>query len=83
MSKNEKLINKFLEKPVRTDITIDEVRTIAAIIGAELLAGGRHSVHFVHKPSGTVIPIPIHGKAIGAAYIRQIATVIENTRRRS
>lgn len=81
MSKSEKIINRFLEKPVRTDITVEEVKAVAGVIGAVIETGGKHSVHFIHEKSGTVIPIPTHGKTVGAAYIRQIAKVIESTRR--
>lgn len=78
MSKDEKLINKFLEKPVRTDITFDEVRKLATIIDAEIVAGGKHSFHFVYRKNNTVIPIPVHGKEVGAAYVNQISKVIES-----
>lgn len=78
MSKEEKLINKFLEKPVRTDITFDEVKKLAKIIDAEILVGGKHSFHFVYKNTNTLIPIPVHGKTVGAAYVNQITKVIES-----
>ena len=78
MSKDEKLIKKFLEKPVRTDITFDEVRKLAKIIDAEIIMGGKHSFHFVYRKDGTVIPIPTHGKVVGAAYVNQISKVIES-----
>ena len=81
MSKNEKLLSKFLERPIRTDITLDEVKKLAKIIGAEILIGGRHSVHFVDRKSNTVIPIPVHGNTVGAAYINQIAKVLENQKK--
>ena len=77
MSKNEKLLKKFLEKPVRTDITRDEIKKLAKIINAEILTGGKHSIHFVDFKTNTVIPIPVHGSVVGAAYINQIAKVIE------
>lgn len=77
MSKREKILLRFLEKLVRTDITFEEVKKVANILDAEILIGGKHSIHFVYRKTNTLIPIPIHGKNIGAAYVKQIAKIIE------
>lgn len=78
MSKDDKLLKKFLEKPVRNDISIDEITAVAKVVDAEIIRGGKHSYHFVHRKSNTVIPIPIHGKTVKAVYIRMIAKIIES-----
>lgn len=72
MSQIQKLIEKFFEKPVRNDITIEEAQRFAESMGCIVDRGGKHSMHIVHKNSGTVIPIPIHGKNIKEAYVSQL-----------
>ena len=85
MPQIEKLKRKFFEKPVRNDITVDEVEKLSAYYGCIVKkSGGRHPMKVVHVESGTVIPIPRHGKCIGEAYVAELKmlyTLIENERK--
>lgn len=77
MSTDEKLLAKILEKPPRNDITLEEIKTAARLLGCEVCGGGKHPVHLYHRKSGKIIPIPVHGKTVGAVYIRQLAKIYE------
>lgn len=72
MSKLEKLRRKLFEKPCRNDMTFSEIEKLARSYGCEICGGGKHSYHVVHKPTGTVIPIPVHGDTVGEAYIGEL-----------
>lgn len=71
MSQREKAWRHFNSKPTPNDITFEEVETLAESFGCTVKYGGKHP-KVVHKPSGTVIPVPRHGKYIGEAYINQL-----------
>lgn len=43
MSQIDKLVKKFYEKPVRNDITYDELEKIAAHYGCSIKAGGENT----------------------------------------
>ena len=77
MSKLEKLKNKFFEKPVRNDMTFEEISKLAKAYGCKVLTGGNHQIRIVHKESGTVIPIPQHGKTVKEAYIMELRDLFE------
>ena len=72
MSTIEKLKKKFFEKPVRKDMTMEEIVRIAKSYGCGVLTGGNHQIRIVHKPTGTVIPLPCHGKTVKEAYIIEL-----------
>ena len=76
MSQLQKLIDRLYSKPIPNDITFDEVETLASAFGCKVMAGGKH-MRVVHKPSGSVIPIPRHGKNVGEAYIKQLRDLFE------
>ena len=77
MSKLEKLKEKFFSKPIRNDMTFDEIERIAASYGCIVKNGGRHSFHVVYPQLGRVIPIPTHGSLVGEAYIKQLRELFE------
>ena len=77
MSQIEKLRKKFFEKPVRNDMTMDEVIRLARAYGCEILTGGNHQVRIVHRPTGRIIPIPQHGKHVKEAYIMELRSMFE------
>ena len=52
MSTLEKLKKKFFEKPVRNDMTIDEVIRLSESYGCMIMTGGNHQIRIVHKPTG-------------------------------
>lgn len=71
MSTIEKRLKKFYRKPIPNDITFDEVQSLAEYFGCIVAGGGNH-MKVVHPASGTVIPIPRHGKTVKEAYIKQL-----------
>ena len=73
MSTIEKRLKKFYRKPIPNDITFDDVR----VLGCEIVTGGNHSQKVVHKSSGTVIPIPMHGNCIGEAYVKELKNLFD------
>lgn len=72
MSTLEKLKEKFNEKPIPNDISFEEVERLAKAYGCSVVSGGKHSKKIVDIPSGTVIPIPMHGKFVQEAYIKEL-----------
>jgi hypothetical protein len=82
MSTLEKLKAKFNEKPIPNDITFDEVERLAGAYGCRVIAGGKHSKKVVDVPSGTVIPIPMHGKYVQEAYIKELKDLFAEIDRR-
>lgn len=78
MSTLEKRIKKFYRKPIPNDITFDDIEALASYFGCQIIAGGKHSKKVVHVPSGTVIPIPMHGKNIGEAYVKQLKILFDS-----
>ena len=72
MSTLDKLKAKFNENPLPNDISFDEVERLANAYGCRVISGGKHSKKIVDVPSGTVIPIPMHGKYVQEAYIKEL-----------
>ena len=84
MSTLEKLKEKFKQKPIPSNISFDEVERLAKYYGCGVVSGGKHSKKVVDIPSGTVIPIPMHGKYVQEAYIKELKDLfaeIENRNR--
>ena len=77
MSQIEKLKRKFYSKPVRNDMTYDEIIRLAEDYGCEVLSGGRHPIRIVDRKSGRLIPIPRHGKCVQEAYIMQLRELFD------
>ena len=77
MSSIDKLIEKFYSKPIRNDITLNEVKRLAAHFGCEVLTGGNHQIRIVHKESSTIIPLPCHGNCIKEAYIKELKALFD------
>ena len=72
MSTIEKLKEKFYAKPVPNNITFAEAERLSKHYGCSVATGGKHSKKIVDVASGTVIPIPIHGKYIQEAYVNEL-----------
>ena len=83
MSTLEKLKVKFNEKPIPNDITFDEVERLANAFGCRVMSGWKHSKKIVDIPSGTVIPIPMHGKYVQEAYIKELKDLFAEIEARS
>ena len=77
MSTLEKLKNKLYEKPVRNDLTIDEVVRLAKAYGCTIVTGGNHQIRIVHRGTGRVIPLPSHGKTVKEAYIMELKELFD------
>lgn len=78
MTAIDKRLKKFYRKPIPNDITFADVEAIAHYFGCEIKTGGNHSKKVVHKTSGTVIPIPIHGNCIDEAYIKELKDLFDS-----
>lgn len=83
MSTLEKLKNKFNEKPIPNDISFDEVERLAKAYGCGIASGGKHSKKVFDVTSGTVIPIPMHGKYVQEAYIKELKELFAEIEARS
>ena len=77
MSTIEKLKAKFNRVPVPNDITMDQVIRLAESYGCLIKSGGKHPVKVVDQISGTVIPIPAHGKYVQEVYISELKTLFK------
>lgn len=77
MSAFDKSYEKFCKKPIPNDITFTEIETISKHFGCIVEAGGKHGKKIVHVPTGTVIPIPMHGNCVGEAYIKELKKLFE------
>ncbi len=75
MGRIEKLRAKFFRKPIPNDITFDEMVALFEHYGC-IIRYGKHP-NVCHKESGTVIPVPRHGKAVGEVYIKQLKDILE------
>lgn len=73
----QKRLQKFYRKPVPNDITFDDVKAISEYYGCIVVSGGNHSKKIIHPQTGTVIPIPMHGKTIKEAYIKELKKLFE------
>ncbi len=80
MSQLDKLLAKLYKKPIPNDIRVDEVEKIVKAFGCTVVSGGRHQMKIVHKPTGTVIPIPSHGDTVAEAYIKEIKEMLDKIR---
>ena len=83
MSTLDKLKEKFNSKPIPNNITFDEVERLAKSYGCCVISGGKHSKKIVDAPSGTVIPIPMHGKNVQEAYIKELKDLFSEIEIRS
>ena len=82
MSQIQKLIDKLNRKPVPKDMTFEELAKIAKHYGCDTESRGNHQRAIVNEETGTVIPIPDHGKQVGVAYVRQFKELIESITRK-
>ena len=81
MSQIEKLFEKFDKKPIPNNITFREVEKLANSLGCQVLKSGcKHPFKIFHRESGTIITIPVHGKYVQEAYIKQLKILFEHIR---
>jgi len=55
MSKKDKLLNKFLKKPPKKDLTFNELETLLLACGFFRLEGAGSAVKFYHKDKDVLI----------------------------
>ena len=79
MTAIEKKIQKFYKKPVPNDITYAEMKAVAEYYGCivENSRRSKHSFHVIYPSLGVSIPIPVHGKTVKEAYIRELKKLFE------
>jgi len=77
MSSVEKRMKKFYRRPIPNDITFDDIEVLATHFGCKISTGGKHT-KVVHVESGTVIPIPRHGKNIKEAYVKRLRALFDS-----
>ena len=80
MSRIIKLIDRLYSRPIPNDITHDEIIRLARHYGCIVRNGGNHQIQIVYPDLGVVIPIPVHGKTIKEAYIKQIKDLFDKIR---
>lgn len=76
MGQFEKMYAKFQRKPIPNDITFEELEVIASHFGCIVKSGGKHSKKIIYPPLGVVIPIPMHGKTVKEAYIKEVKELL-------
>lgn len=76
MSQFDKAWEKFNRVPIPKDITFEDIKYIAEHFGFEIVHDGKHGIKVRYRPLNIKIPIPIHGKTIGVAYIAEIKKAI-------
>ncbi len=72
MSQIEKLIARLNAKPAPNDFTMSEVLKLANYYECIIKTGGNHQIRIADVKSGTIIPIPQHGKHISEVYIVEL-----------
>lgn len=77
LSRIQKLKKKFYEKPIRNDMTFDEIRVLAEAYGCVVRPGGKH-MRVVCPENGAIVPIPRHGKTVEEAYIKQLRDLFDS-----
>lgn len=80
MTQLNKALEKFYRKPIPKDITIEDIIYLAEQMGCVIKSGGKHPIKVVHIQSGTVIPIPVHGKYVKEAYVKQVKDLFNEIR---
>ena len=83
MSTIGKLIEKINKKPIPNNITFDDIERLARYYCCIISSGGKHSKKIIDLASGTVIPIPMHGKYVQEAYIKELKDLFAIIEQRS
>lgn len=79
MSKKSKLIKKFLEKPLRKDLTFSELKSLLLSCEFLQLEGAGSAVKFHHKESDMLINLhkPHPSDILKVYIVKQIQSKIE------
>ena len=80
MSKKDKLLKKFLEKPPRKDLTYQELKTLLLNIGYKKLEGQGSRVKF-YRDDGS-FPVSIHkphpGNILKSYVVKEIQKILRS-----
>jgi predicted RNA binding protein YcfA (HicA-like mRNA interferase family) len=80
MSKKGKLINKFLEKPPRKDLTYQELETLLLSLGYKKVAGAGSRVKFYREDG--LFPISLHkphpGNILKGYIVKEIQKILRS-----
>lgn len=78
MSRIQKLIEKLYRKPIPNDMTYEEIEKLALYFGCKFQkSGGRHPMKVIHLETGTIIPIPTHGKTVKEVYVKELKKLFD------
>jgi len=79
MSKKSKLIKKFLEKPLRKDLTFSELKSLLLSCGFLQLEGAGSAVKFYNKENDILINLhkPHPSDILKVYIVKQIQSKIE------
>ena len=77
MTKIDKLKEKLYSKPIRNDMTYQEIVTLARYYGCRVESGGKQPISVSYPSLGRVIPIPRHGSCVKEAYIKQLKILFD------
>ena len=76
MSTKEKALGRILEVPCRTDITLNEIKTVAEHLELDIHEGSSHTV-LSCPGTDIIVPIPRHSKTVKTYVIKQIQELIQ------
>ncbi len=82
MTQFQKKRDKLFKKPIPSDLTEDEIISIAKQYGCKILTGGNHQHRIVFDPESDcpiqrkVIPIPSHGKSVPEIVVKELKQLI-------
>lgn len=74
MSKKDKLLKRFLAKPIKNDLTFDELETLLVFLDYQKIQGSGSRVKFYHKLRRSVINLhkPHPNNALKVYLVKQI-----------
>lgn len=74
MSKKEKLLNRFLETPPRSDLTFDDLESLLGKMGFSKIDGSGSAVKFYHQEKDVLINLhrPHPGNELKTYLVKQI-----------
>lgn len=79
MSKKDKLLNRFLQKPIKKDLTFDELETLLLSLGYKKLPSTGSRIKFYHQKYDSLINLhkPHPGNILKVYLIKQIQEKLE------
>lgn len=74
MSKKDKLLKRFLAKPIKNDLTFDELEALLCVLGYKKIQGTGSRVKFFHQQKNNLINLhkPHPSNVLKVYLIRQM-----------